>query len=419
MIWRMGSTGRASPLYSLFQRDNVDVSQRIQSIDGSRRMAAVQAPAIPLVMDLVRATPGTISLGQGVVGYGPPPQAIERIRDFLADPQNHKYQAVHGIAPLLAQLERKLREENGIAIGSDRAIVVTAGGNMAFLNAVLAIVDPGDEVIITSPYYFNHEMAIRIANARPVAVSTDEHYQLRLDALEAAITTRTRAIVTISPNNPTGAVYPERQLRAVNELCRRRRLYHISDEAYECFTWNGTSHFPPASIPGSEGHTVSLYSLSKSHGMASWRVGYMVVPRALFESIRKIQDTNLICPPVISQWAAVGALEAGREYCRGRIEAIVATREVVLSELRAADDVCSLPVAEGAFYVFLKVPAKMDSMQLVERLVREHRVAAMPGSTFGVTDHCALRVSYGPLDRDTAREGIGRLVCGLRAILKG
>lgn len=382
-------------------------------------MAAIQAPAIPQVADLIRATPGTISLGQGVVGYGPPPQAVERIRDFLGEPQNHKYQAVHGIPQLLAQLRRKLAEENAAEPGSDRALVVTAGGNMAFLNAVLAIADPGDEVIITLPYYFNHEMAIMIADARPVAVATDEHYELRLDALESAITGRTRAIVTISPNNPTGAVYPEADLRAVNEICRRHGIYHISDEAYECFTWNGKAHFSPASIAGSQQHTISLFSLSKSHGMASWRVGYMLVPTRLFEPIRKIQDTNLICPPVISQWAAVGALEAGREYCRCKMAAIAEARAVVLSGLAEADDVCSVPAADGAFYVLLDVRTSMDSMRLVERLVREHRVAVMPGSTFGVTDRCMLRVSYGPLDVPMAREGIGRLASGLRRILKG
>jgi aspartate/methionine/tyrosine aminotransferase len=389
-----------------------------QLIPANRRMAAVQAPAIPLVADLIATTPGTISMGQGVVGYGPPSQAIDRIRDCLADPANHKYQAVHGIPQLLAQLQTKLREENRVEMGPDHALVVTAGGNMAFMNAVLAIVDSRDEVIINSPYYFNHEMAIMIADARPVAVPTGEHYQLRLDALEAAITPRTRAIVTISPNNPTGAVYPEEHLRAVNDLCRRHRIYHISDEAYEYFTWDGTSHFSAASIPGSEAHTISLYSLSKSYGFASWRIGYMVVPRPLFEPIRKIQDTNLICPPVISQWAAVGALEAGREYCRSRMAAIAAAREVVVSELNAAGDVCSVPAAEGAFYVLLKLAARIDSMQLVERLVREHRVAVMPGSTFGVNDRCALRVSYGPLDRDTACEGTSRLIRGLRVILK-
>jgi aspartate/methionine/tyrosine aminotransferase len=320
---------------------------------------------------------------------------------------------------LLAHLQKKLSEENSVEIGADRSLVVTAGGNMAFLNAVLAIADPGDEVIITSPYYFNHEMAIMIADARPVPVATDEQYQLRLDALGAAISPRTRAVVTISPNNPTGAVYPEDHLCAVNELCRRRGIFHINDEAYEYFTWDGSRHFSPASIPGSEGHTISLYSLSKSYGMASWRVGYMVVPQSIFEPIRKIQDTNLICPPVISQWAAVGALEAGREYCCGRIASIGAVRQMVLAELGAADDVCSVPAASGAFYVLLNVPSQIDSMLLVERLVREYGVAVLPGSTFGVCDRCAVRVSYGPLDRETACEGIGRLIGGLRAILKG
>ncbi len=205
----------------------------------------------------------------------------------------------------------------------------------------------------------------------------------------------------------------------MNELCRRRGIYHINDEAYEYFTWDGNRHFSPASIPGSEGHTISLYSLSKSYALASWRVGYMVVPRSLFEPIRKIQDTNLICPPVISQWAAVGALEAGRKYCLDRIESIGAVRQAVVAELNAASDVCSVPAASGAFYVLLNVRSQIDSMRLVERLVREHRVAVMPGSTFGVVDRCAVRVSYGPLDREAACEGIARLVGGLRAILKG
>jgi aspartate/methionine/tyrosine aminotransferase len=380
-------------------------------------MAAVQAPAIPMVADLIRATPGTISLGQGVVAYGPPRQALDRIRDCLADPQNHKYQAVHGIPPLLERIEHKLRTENCVGVGADRALFVTAGGNMAFLNAVLAIADVGDEVIITAPYYFNHEMAIAIAGARPVPVATGRRYELRLDALEQAITPRTRAIVTISPNNPTGAVYPEEDLRAVNELCRSRGLYHICDEAYEYFTWNGARHFSPASIAGSQGHTIGLYSLSKSHGFASWRIGYMLVPRALFEPIRKIQDTNLICPPVVSQWAAVGALEAGAEYCRSRLPEMAAARRAVLQALAAAGDVCTVPAAEGAFYVLLNVPTPMDSMRLVERLIREHRIAVMPGSTFGVTDRCALRLSYGPLDSGTASRGIERFVSGLRAIL--
>ncbi|MHB1038494.1 MAG: pyridoxal phosphate-dependent aminotransferase [Pirellulales bacterium] len=385
----------------------------------SDRIAAVQSPMIPIVTDLVRANPGTISLGQGVVAYGPPPRAIERLADFLAQPDAHKYQACQGIPELLDLIERKLADENGVKIGDDRAVIVTAGGNMGFMNAVLAIVDPGDEVILVAPYYFNHEMAVMIAGARPVIVPTDDRYQPRLDALEAAITPRTRAIVTVSPNNPTGAVFSEEALRAVNALCLRRGLYHVSDEAYEYFTWDGAAHFAPASISGSQSHTIALYSLSKAYGFASWRIGYMVVPRRLFEPVRKIQDTNLICPPVVSQWAAVGALEAGAAYCRAKLPEIGRARRIVLDALAEAADVCRVPSAEGAFYVLIHVLADLDSMDVVERLVREYRVAAMPGGTFGVTDRCALRISYGALSRENAAEGIGRLVQGLRAIVKG
>src|SRR5215210_366889 len=168
----------------------------------SRRMRAVQSPVIPVVGELIRRHPGTISLGQGVVFYGPPPEAVGNLSKFLSDPANHKYQAVHGIPPLLEQFARKLRAENGVALDDSRRLVVTAGGNMAFMNAVLAVADPGDEVVLPVPYYFNHEMAVRIAGCTPVLVPTDERYQLRVDAVRDAITPRTRAVVTISPNNP-------------------------------------------------------------------------------------------------------------------------------------------------------------------------------------------------------------------------
>ncbi len=385
----------------------------------SQRIAAVQSPMIPIVTDMVRANPGTISLGQGVVAYGPPPRAIERLADFLAQPDPHKYQACQGIPQLVELVERKLAEENGVHIGDDRAVIVTAGGNMGFVNAVLAIVDPGDEVILLAPYYFNHEMAVMIAGARPVIVPTDDRYQPRLDALEAAITPRTRAIVTVSPNNPTGAVFSEEDLRAINALCGQRGLYHISDEAYEYFTWDEARHFAPAAIADSQAHTIGLYSLSKAYGFASWRIGYMVVPRGLFEPVRKIQDTNLICPPVVSQWAAVGALEAGAAYCRGKLPEIGRVRRIVLDTLAEAADVCRVPSAQGAFYVLIHVLAELDALAVVERLVREFQVAAMPGGTFGVTNRCALRISYGSLNCENAAEGIGRLVRGLRAIVKG
>jgi aspartate/methionine/tyrosine aminotransferase len=381
------------------------------------RMQAVQSPIIPTIGELIRQHPGTISLGQGVVYYSPPPKAIAALSEFLADSANHLYKSVQGIPPLLEAIAAKLQTDNNITIDGLDCIVVTAGSNMAFMNAVLAITQPGDEIILQAPYYFNHEMAITIAGCHPIIVETDDRYQLHLEAIDRAITPKTRAIVTISPNNPTGAVYRETALREVNQLCGDRGIYHISDEAYEYFTYNGVPHVSPASFRGSSPHTISLFSLSKAYGFASWRIGYMVLPQHLLESVKKIQDTILICPPVVSQYGALGALQAGKAYCQGYLHEIAAVRSIVLDALKPLAGLCEIAPADGAFYVFLKVNTELDSLTVVEQLIREHRVAVIPGTTFGMTEGCYLRVAYGALQRDTASEGIDRLVRGLPQIL--
>lgn len=382
-------------------------------------MQAVQSPLIPIIGELISSNPGTISLGQGVVYYDPPPEAIALLPQFLADPENHKYKLVQGISPLLAAIETKLQADNGIEINQENSIVVTAGSNMGFMNAILAITNPGDEIIIQTPYYFNHEMAIMMASCRPVLVATNSNYQLQPQAIAQAITDKTRAIVTISPNNPTGVVYSKETLLEVNQICRERGIYHISDEAYEYFTYNGVKHVSPGSFPESSEHTISLFSLSKAYGFASWRIGYMVIPEHLLDSVKKVQDTILICPPVISQYAALGALQVGFEYCKEHIGAIAVVRQLMLNALKRLEGLCTIAAADGAFYFFLKVDTKLNAFDLVEQLIKEHRVAVMPGTTFGMEDGCYLRVAYGALEKDTAKEGVDRLVQGLQTILAG
>lgn len=379
----------------------------------SARMQSVQSPIIPVVAEMIRKSPGTISLGQGVVDYGPPPQAIDQITQFLSNPDNHRYQAIEGIPPLVTAIAAKLKTENGIAADNHSRVVVTAGSNMGFINAVLAITNPGDEVILQTPYYFNHEMAIRMASCQPVLVSTDDQYQLRLDAIEQAITPRTKAIVTISPNNPTGAVYPEATLRAVNQLCRERGLYHIHDEAYEYFTY-GVTPFSPGSISDSHSYTISLYSLSKAYGFASWRIGYMVIPAHLMSAVAKIQDTIVICASVVSQYAALGALQAGAGYCRQHLQRLTQVRQLCLNQFATIQDICTVPPANGAFYFLLNVHTDLHPLTLVEQLVQNYKVAVIPGMAFGLESGCYLRVSYGALQQETVAEGIGRLVTGLR-----
>ncbi len=381
----------------------------------SSRAAGVQLPIIPIVAGWIAETPGTISLGQGVVRYGPPPAALAAIPEFLSTVPHHMYIPDAGLPELRQAFEGKLRDENGIDAPFERRIYVTAGANQAFLNAVLALCDPGDEVILLSPYYFNHEMAITLASAVPVPVDVDGRLQPDLRAIAAAITDRTRAIVTVSPNNPTGAVYPRETLAAIHELCAKRRIYHISDEAYEYFTYDDVPHFSPGSLGGE--HVISLFSLSKAYGMASWRVGFLVAPEHLHRDLMKIQDTVVVSGPAISQFVGLRAMREGRGYCAAHLRSLARVRREVLAHLRVVPDLVEVSPSAGAFYLFVKVNTGMGAMELSERLVREHKVAVIPGETFGVRRGCWLRIAYGCLREETVVEGMDRLITGLRAIL--
>ncbi len=387
------------------------------TLSSSKRIQSVQDPIIPIVGQWIRENPGTVSLGQGVVWYGPPEQIARGIDKFNGDSGNHIYKAVHGIPSLLDVIESKLKTDNDIHINDNQRIVVTAGGNLAFSNAVLAIADPGDEFILSVPFYFNHEMAITMANCKPVLVPTDDEYQLDPDAIAAAITPKTKAVVTVSPGNPTGVVLSNESLIALNQICKEKGIYHIHDEAYEYFHYGDSVQFSPASISDSEAHTISLYSLSKSYGFASWRIGYMVIPQQLFDPILKIQDTQLICPAVISQFAAIEAMRTGKSWCQQQQIPIRQSREIVVSALDEISQVCSYPKSDGAFYFYLKIKTDISSLDLSEKLIREHNVAAIPGVTFGSKDGTYLRIAYGSMRPEKAHEGINRFVEGLVSVV--
>jgi aspartate/methionine/tyrosine aminotransferase len=381
------------------------------------RMDVVQAPIVPVIGGIIRQVPGTISLGQGVVHYGPPHAALDAVRYALTDASTHEYQDGAGLPALVERLSEKLRAENGIDVARGTQLMVTAGANMAFVHAVLAITAPGDEIILNVPFYFNHEMAIHMADCTAVRVATDDRYQPRLDALRAAITDRTRAIVTVTPNNPSGAVFSEDALRAINALCRDRGIYHIADEVYEYFTYGAARHVSSGSFPGAEGHTIAMYSLSKAYGFAGWRIGYMTYPEHLAEAMAKSQDTIVVCAPVVSQVAAIAALDVGRGYCEPYVRELAVIRDIVVSKLAALAPQVTVPAADGAFYVLMKVETALDPMTIAERLIREYKVAVIPGPAFGMTDGCYFRVAYGALQKETVAEGIGRLVTGLGQIL--
>ena len=385
---------------------------------GSQRLHVVKTPIIPTVADWVLNHPGTISLGQGVVSFGPSPAALAVAKAFGKAPEDHLYGPVAGDADLLEAIRQRLLKAHHVEVGDDRCLLVTAGANMAFVHAMMAITDPGDEIILPLPWYFNQEMAVSMLGCVPVGVATRPHdHGLDLVAIRAAITSRTRAIVMVSPNNPTGAVYPEADLRALDQMVKDQGLFLVSDEAYDAFVWEGRRHFSPASIEGSAGHTLAIYSMSKSYGLASWRVGYLVAPAALLPHLNKIQDTHLICPPRIAQALAAAALREGPVVFEASRGALAEVREMVLEELSRARLPLKFSEAEGAFYTFLTLDDEGDPLKLTERLIREHGVAVIPGSAFGMEQECSLRVAFGALEPRNVRVGIKRLCHGLRAIL--
>ena len=407
------------------------LSQRTQP-QPAQRLQQVLTPVIPEISALVRATPGCLSLAQGMVSWGPPEGVAAAVAQALRDPaiELDRYGAMAGDPMLLEAIGRELSrcDRVGGALDLEGAdLLVTAGSNMAFNAIVQVITDPGDEVILPLPYYFNHVMAVQLAGG--VAVAVDGGLIPDPERLAAAITPRTRAIVTISPNNPSGVVIPRAVLEAINALCAARGLFHIHDEAYEHFVHGSELHWSPGSGAGAAAHTISLFSLSKAYGMAGWRLGYGVVPAQLRAGLAQVQDTVLICPPRLTQVAAAAALAAGPAWCRLRVVTLAALQQHLIAAVDAARNtglpVRLLAVPDGAFYALLALDdeaserlqrAGIDGRALMRRLAIEHRVAAVSGDGFGLSGH-GLRLSTGMLDSPSLALALERLFGGLRALL--
>ena len=252
--------------------------------------------------------------------YGPPREAVEAARRFGGATSDHRYGPVEGLPALVDLLEAKLASENGIQVRPASRVLVTAGGNQAFMNAVLAVTDPGDEIILPAPYYFNHEMAIVMAGARAVAVADGRPLSARCAGdrrRNHATDAGCRHGVTEQSDrrglSGGGAERGQRALQGARHFPHARRglrVLHLRQRAT----------FLTRLARGRGDHTISLYSLSKAYGMASWRIGYMVIPEALSDAVNKIQDTLLICPPAVSQQAALAALLVGRGHAAAHVE---------------------------------------------------------------------------------------------------
>ena len=354
-----------------------------------------------------------ISLGQSVPFFGPPPEMIEAVRDALDNfgPRLHTYGPDAGIPELRQALARKLADFNGVEVDPDRQLLVTPGSNQAFMVTMMTILDPGDEVAIASPYYFNHHMAIELCGGvvREVPLSEEDGFQMTLEDVEGVLTPRTKAVVIISPNNPTGTVYDPDQVVAIARSLTQRGIYVIVDDAYEVFCYDGARHVSPMAAVEHAELLVTLGSLSKTLGMTGWRIGYIAADPELITQALKVQDATAICAPIIAQVAALAALEQMPAYPQSMIGELNERRDLLQS---VVDETPALHWhrTDGALFALVRADAVGgDRRELESELLERAHVLTVPGRAFGSQWSDFIRVSYGCSPRDRYEEALERL----------
>jgi len=386
-----------------------------QQLQPNKRLQAVMEPVIPEISQLMAEFPGTLSLAQGMVSWHPPANVYLELQKALINPNQeiNRYGPVQGDPALIEAIKQKLKHQNGLDL-TGSTVLVTAGSNMAFRAIAEVLCDPNDEVILPLPYYFNHVMAIQMAGGVPIPV--DAGVIPDPEQIAAAITPRTRAVVTVSPNNPSGVVFPRTVLIAINELCAKHGLLHISDEAYEDFVLGDEPHWSPGAQPGAGNHTISLYSFSKGYGMAGWRLGYMAAPGCWQKALAKVQDTVLICPPRLLQKAAVIALKDGPNWVQQQVRQLRPRHQLMQERFGEQKDRPwhFLHSPNGAFYGLLEVDCDLDGDSLMRQLIKRDRVATVGGRSFGFDrNRCVLRISVGMLEGEDLKQAFDRLEQGL------
>jgi aminotransferase len=324
---------------------------------------------------------GAINLAQGFPNF-PAPEvlkeaAIRAIRDDI-----NQYAITWGTKRLRDALARKYAEWYGMSVDPEAEIVVTCGGTEAMASALLAIVDPGDEVIVFEPFYENYGPDAILCGAQPVYVPLVAGREIDLDRLAAAFSARTRAIIVCTPNNPTGRVLSRRELEAIAVLCQKHDAYAVTDEIYEHIYYEG-KHIPIATLNGMRDRTITISGASKTFSVTGWRIGTILAPPRTADAIRKVHDFLTVgAPAPLQEGVAAGLETLGADYYETLAREYRARRDVMYRALIAAGFKCESP--EGAYYIMADFSALSDlpDDQFARWLTAEVGVAPVPGSSF-------------------------------------
>lgn len=348
-----------------------------------------------------------ISLGQAVPYFAPPPAAIAAARAAVDHPDVHRYATDPGLTSLREALASRLASAAGTAITADD-LIITAGGNHAFALALTTLIDAGDEVILPTPYFTNHQMMIAAVGAIPVEapIADERAFSVRWSDIEPHIGARTRALVLCDPSNPTGAMVETGEGARIIAECASRNIVIVSDETYSRFVYDG-AHRSAASQPAWRQNVVVVGTFSKMFGMMGWRVGYLLADAVVCAQAVKVQDAMIICAPVISQMAVEAAVREAWDYPQSFHGELRQRRQVLQEGLEAAG--LQWTPTPGGMFAFVRVPGCTDSKQFSLDLLDRAHVVTIPGAAFGAGAEGFLRLSYGYASVDDLREATGRL----------
>lgn len=362
------------------------------------RVRDVPPSGIRKFFDIVNTMKDAISLGVGEPDFGTQWTISDAAIYSLRQGRTH-YTANAGLIELREAVCRYMYERFQVAYDPASEVFMTVGASEGIDVALRVLVEPGDEVLLPDPSYVSYSPGVIFAGGVPVPIVTraEDEFRLTAEALRAAITPRTKALILPYPNNPTGAVMRREDLEAIADVLRGTSIIVIADEIYAELTYGGYKHVSFASIEGMRERTIVLNGFSKAFAMTGWRMGFVCAPRELIKIMLKVHQYTIMCAPTAGQYAALEALKAGAEtnyaYVQEMVRAYDRRRRIMLEAYREMGLDCFEP--RGAFYTFPCIRSTgMSSQEFAERLLREEKVACVPGTAFGESGEGFVRCSY-------------------------
>jgi aspartate/methionine/tyrosine aminotransferase len=345
--------------------------------------------------------PGVVSLAQGIPSFDTPDFIKQKAIEAIEKGRVAKYSLSPGIPELREAIEESLAGDN-MFYDFDSEIIVTAGAIEAITATLITILEPNNEVLIPSPTYTSYQEAIKVAGGKPVFVDLIEEngWAFSIKNFEENITPHTKAIFFCNPNNPTGTIYTKKQLLALAELAKKHNLYIITDEVYKDFIYTDEEFFSLAQIPELRKKIIRIFSFSKSHSMTGWRVGFVHSDSSVIKEILKIHDSLITCAPVVSQYAALGALEMDEDIIDYYNQKYLKRRQLICERLDNLKEIFSYQKPNSSYFVFPKYNINKDSKSFSIDLLEKAKVTVVPGNAFGPNGEKHIRMSFGRTSED-------------------